>query len=221
MSSSSEAGHVVPLAVPELRTGTWTRFGEASVLGDAVTEQTLASLAESTRGAARSQGYAIGWAEGRRAAQTLAQEALARAEQERTDAEARREQEHRAAVTALELAAAHLHDAVAQSCASVADQATELAWELTRELVGHELRSASGADVVRRALGAAPTTPLVRLRMHPLDAASREVHDLVEHGVEVCADQGLSRGDVLVETDEQVLDLRISTALARLREVLG
>lgn len=221
MSSSSEASRVVPLAVPELRTGTWTRFGEASVLGDAVTEQTLAGLAESTRTAARSQGYAIGWAEGRRAAQTLAQESLARAEQDRAEAEARREQEHRAAVTALELAAAHLHDAVAQSCATVADQATELAFELTRELVGHELRNASGADVVRRALGAAPSTPLVRLRMHPLDASSPAARDLVERGVEVCADRSLGRGDVLVETDDQVLDLRVSTALARVREVLA
>ena len=42
MNSSSEAPRVTSaLSAPELRTGTWTRFGASSVLGDEVTEQTL------------------------------------------------------------------------------------------------------------------------------------------------------------------------------------
>ena len=43
---------LTPLATPELRTGVWTRFGGTSVLGDAITEETLSALAESTRNAA-------------------------------------------------------------------------------------------------------------------------------------------------------------------------
>src|SRR4051794_29241221 len=69
---SREMPVLVRLATPELRTGVWTRFGDSNVLGDAVTEETLSTLAESTRTAARSQGYAVGWAEGQRAAREQA-----------------------------------------------------------------------------------------------------------------------------------------------------
>ncbi|MCW2818177.1 MAG: hypothetical protein JWR42_964, partial [Marmoricola sp.] len=56
------------LRTPELRTGSWTRLGDASVLGDVVTEATLSTLAEQARAAGQSQGYAVGWASGRREA---------------------------------------------------------------------------------------------------------------------------------------------------------
>ena len=67
MSSSSSTAFT-PLETPELRSGTWTRFGDRAVLGDAVTETALAALADSSRAVARSQGYAVGWAQGRREA---------------------------------------------------------------------------------------------------------------------------------------------------------
>ncbi|HEY1134125.1 MAG TPA: hypothetical protein VGE77_06075, partial [Nocardioides sp.] len=53
-------------ALPELRTGNWTRRGGPGVLGDPVTEELMDALATSTRAAAQSQGYAVGWAQGRR-----------------------------------------------------------------------------------------------------------------------------------------------------------
>src|SRR6478609_3385735 len=104
MSSSSEAvlrngshGELRTVARPDLRTGVWTRLGDPSVLGDAVTEAALGSLAEATRTAARAQGYAVGWAQGRQEALTKA-EAEARAVAEETLlADARREAEHREA----------------------------------------------------------------------------------------------------------------------------
>ena len=109
---------LAPLATPELRTGVWTRFGTSSVLGDAVTEETLSALAETTRTAARSQGYAVGWAEGRRAARDEADAAARAAEAARREAEDARAREHAAAVAALELAAARLHEAVDGICAT-------------------------------------------------------------------------------------------------------
>uniref|UniRef100_UPI001E558557 hypothetical protein n=1 Tax=Nocardioides sp. Leaf374 TaxID=2876560 RepID=UPI001E558557 len=54
MSSSTEAllrgapaEAATVAATPELRDGSWTRLGGSSVLGDLVTEQALAGLAES------------------------------------------------------------------------------------------------------------------------------------------------------------------------------
>lgn len=223
MSSSSEPV-LARLAIPELRTGVWTRFGGTGVLGDAVTEQTLATLAESTRAAALSQGYAVGWAEGQRAARTAAQVEAEAAEAVRLGAEEERRAEHRAAVAALELAAVRLHEAVAGLSATVEEQATGLAWDLTRELVGHELRSATGPDVVRRALELTPTEPAARLRLHPDHVAELTAADLAalaDRGVVAIADPVVAWGDALVECDDHVIDVRVSTAMERVREVLA
>jgi flagellar assembly protein FliH len=222
MSSSSSP--LVPLAMPELRTGEWTRLGGRRVLGDAVTEETLSTLAESTRVAARSQGYAVGWADGQRAAREATRLEAEAAATARADAEARREAEHRSAVAALELAATRVHDTITALTAAVEDQASTLAWELTRELVGHELRSTTGADVVRRALQLLPTEPVVRVHLHPdqlADLAARDLAELADRGATAVADPTLAWGDALVEADDHVVDLRIGTALERVREVLS
>jgi len=228
MSSSSEARvvrrgsatSVTGLTTPELRTGAWTRLGGERVLGDAVTEQTLASLAESTRAAARSQGYAVGWAQGRREATESARLAAEETERRRVVEDARREAEHRTVVAALEAATAELARALATVCEHVEEQATSLALDLTRELVGHEVThgGAAGQHVVRRALALVPDRAVARLRLHPEVAAT--VTD-ADDAVTVVADPALGLGDALVETDEQVVDLRVATALDRLREVLG
>ncbi|MFA6574092.1 MAG: FliH/SctL family protein [Nocardioides sp.] len=211
------------MGTPELRSGSWTRFGDRSVLGDEVTERVLSGLAESTRTAARSQGYAVGWAEGRREAAVEAAAVAAVAEEERRVAEARREQDHRAAVAALTQAAASLQRTLAEVCAHVEDQALLLARELTEALVQHELRLSPdpGADVVRRALSVLPSGLPVTLRLHPSVADAEAVRDLAERGVHVVDDPSLGTGDALVEADDHVVDLCVGSALARLREVLS
>lgn len=227
MSSSSEtrvvrrgsATAVTGMSTPELRTGAWTRLGGDRVLGDAVTEQTLASLAESTRAAARSQGYAVGWAQGRREAGDAARLVADEAAQARVTEEARREAEHRTVVAALEAATTDLTRALTVVCEHVEEQATSLALDLTREIVGREITygGSAGRHVVRRALALMPDRAVARLRLHPDVAATvTETGDAVT----VVADPSLGLGDAVVETDEQVVDLRVSTALDRLREVL-
>lgn len=228
MSSSSEsrvvrgasADTATGLATPELRTGAWTRLGGTKVLGDAITEQTLSSLAEQARAAASSQGYAVGWAQGRREAGAAARLAAEETEQRMLTDEARREAEHRTSVAALERATAELRQALHQVCDHVAEQAAGLALEVTRELVGHELTvsGTAGEYVVRRALATIPDRAVARLRLHPAVAAA--VTDVPE-SVSVVADDSLGAGDALVEVDEGVLDLRVDTALDRLRGVLG
>src|SRR5215218_2071206 len=95
----------------ELRSGSWTRLGSGTVLGDAVTEQTLAGLAEQAEAAARAQGYSRGWAEGRRAAEQQAVEERAARRVEDQQAEDRRAAEHRTALAGLAAAAARLDEA--------------------------------------------------------------------------------------------------------------
>jgi flagellar assembly protein FliH len=212
------------LATPELRTGVWTRFGASNVLGDRITEETLSALAESTRNAARSQGYAVGWADGQRAAREQARIDAEAAEQARLQAEEEREREHRAAVAALELAAARIHDAVDGMSTRIEEQASTLAWDLTAELVGHELRSVTGPDVVRRALKLAPAEAIVKLHLHPdhvADLTPADLAELADHGVSVVNDPALPWGDALAETADHVIDLRVRTALDRVREVLA
>ncbi|RNL80238.1 FliH/SctL family protein [Nocardioides marmorisolisilvae] len=216
MNSSSEAT-VTPLVTPELRTGEWTRFGSERVLGDAVTELALSTLAESTRAAARSQGYSIGWAEGQRQARQQAAREAAAAEDARRAAEDRRAAEHAGALAALAAAAADLHAATARTCAAIEEQASDLAWELTRELLGHEL-SIDGVDVVRRVLNLLPDAPVVAVRLHPDDIAGAAA--LAEQGVPLLADSSLGRGDALIESADHVLDLRLDLALERVREAL-
>lgn len=220
MSSSSEI--VTRLATPQLKSGSWTRLGDVAVLGDAVTEQTLGALAESTREAARAQGYAVGWAEGRRAAEAEARlEAQAVAEQVRL-AEATRAAEHAAALAALREAAALLMDFAAEAREAVAAQTVEIATELTETILGCTLAATddTGALAVRRAVAASGNEPLTRVWLNPADLPSEAVAGLREAGVQMLADATIARGDALAELDDHVLDLRVSTAMDRVRVAL-
>ena len=204
----------------ELRTGSWTRLGSSTVLGDAVTEQTLAGLVEGAQSAARAQGYSQGWAEGRRAAEDRAAEeraAVLLAQQRLEDA---RDAEHRAAVAGLVAAAARLDQAVASTCRQVEDQALELAAQLAAAIVGHEVTVADdpGLDAVRRGLALAHGEPLLRVRVRPEDHTPALA--ALAGSAAVVPDAGLGRGDALLETAEGVIDARVSTAVARVQDLL-
>lgn len=206
---------------PDLRNGVWTRLGDHRVLGDGATEAVLGSLAERTRDAARAQGYAVGWSEGHQAGLRLADEEAEVERDKRARREERREAEHAAALAALTRAAGELTRASAQVAAQIADQATDLAFELTRELVGHELAIATepGAGVVARVLSVLPRDPSTVVRLHPVTATAIAA-ELAEHGVAVVPDPSLERHDAVVETAHTAVDLRLGSALDRLREAL-
>lgn len=216
MSSSTEP---VVLPLKELRPAHWTRLGQGSVQGDQVTEQLLDRLAESTRTAARSQGYAVGWAEGRREAEAASRTTVVAVETAAVAEEQRREAEHRAALAALEAATEQLRTRFEETCRAVEARAADLALELTGVLVG-EAAAEAGSHAVGRALAALPAESGVRVRLHP-DVAATAAGALRERGVTVLPDETLSHADAVVETDTEVVDLRVDTALARLREVLS
>lgn len=217
------AAGVALLGTPELRDGAWTRFGGDRALGDPVTEDVLSGLAESTRAAARAQGYATGWAEGRREAAAEAAAHRAEVEQQAREAEARRQGEHEQAVAALHRAALLLQQQAAATATEIEDQALTLARELTEALVGHELRTAADpvADVVRRSLAVLPQGLPVTVRLAPSVAGDPALETLREQGVTVVPDPSLDVHDALVETTAEAVDLRVATALARLREALS
>jgi flagellar assembly protein FliH len=224
MTSSSS---FAPLATPELRSGDLTRFGDASALGDAVTEHVLGNLVAEARQAARAQGYSVGWAEGRRAAAAQAAEDAARRADEVADQQARAEREHLELLRSVAAAAQALAGAADRARALVEEQAVDLARELTETMVGHELRSApdTAADVAARVLAEAPSGAPFELRVHPATAGALTGSEIgtafAETGVRVVSDPSLAFADAVVEIDDRVLDLRISSALERVREVLS
>lgn len=211
--------------VPEIAAGPWTRMGSRTVHGDAVTEGALDGLAGSIRDAARAQGYSVGWAEGRRQALTEARRHEEERAAEAAEAERRRSEDHARAVGALEEAARSLQEQTAAVAARVEDAALDLARELTRALVGHELRTATdpAGDAVRRALTLLPDPASVptTLRLHPDVAATVLSDDLRARGVRVEPDAALDVCDAVVETADHVVDARVSEALARVLEVLS
>lgn len=171
---------------------------------------------EATHASARAQGYAVGWAQGRREA-----EAAVRAETEQlftatAASEARREAEHAAAVAALREAAVAAGRAMAEACHRVDDQASILALELTRELVG-----TLGVDPVHlldRVIGLLPQHEVVSVHLNP--AVAVIAGDLRDQGIAVVADPTLGVGDAIAHTADHVVDLRVAEAVARLAEVL-
>lgn len=214
------AGLATPLLTPDLRSGVWTRLGTSGVMGDGVTEDILDTLADRTRAAAQAQGYALGWVKGVREAEAAAAQARTDAGETLARNETRREAEHAAAVTALHQAARTLESLTATVCERLQDQAVELAWAVTAEIVGHQAASQTPEDVVRRVLDVLPEGPVAVVRLHPSVARSVAVAELPA-GVSVTADAAMNPADALVELDDHVLDLRIEQALARVREALA
>ncbi|GAA1436043.1 hypothetical protein GCM10009641_33790 [Mycobacterium cookii] len=171
---------------------------------------------EPTRAAARAQGYAVGWAEGRRAAEAAVQ---AEAEELRRAAAAdaeRRDADNAAAVAALREAAAGARAVLAEACRRVDEQAAVLALELTRTLLGDVVPDP--AAVVGRVVGLLPEHPVATVRLHPDVAAV--AGDLRDLGVVVVADPTLGPADALAHAGDHAVDLRVDQALARLAEVL-
>ena len=172
---------------------------------------------ETTRETARAQGYAVGWAQGRREA-----EAAVRAEVDelaRTTAvrEAQRDAEHAAALAALRQAAGAAQELLAAACHRVDEQAAALALELTRTLLG--ALEPDPAHVLARVTGLLPEHAVGSVRLHPEVAVL--AGDLTDLGILVVADPSLGRADAVAQADDHVVDLRVDEALARVAEVLG
>lgn len=223
-----EDAEVIPFArlhTPELRTGVWTRLGDRSLLGDPITEALLGEVADRARATAEAQGYTVGWAKGKADAEA---EIMRNASQRIQDMEAvfdeeeqLRLDEHANAMEALAKAAEEVRTQVAVLAERVETQATELAWAVLETLFGRELALADGPDVIRRVLAVLPQTPLVQVRLHPDTIAGADLGALYDRGVEIVPDTALAPADAMVSSEGSVIDLRMQSAIDRVREVLG
>lgn len=230
-TASDHAPTIKPLGTPEMRTGEWTRHGETrAVLGDPVAERLLTDLAESAKRAAHAQGYAAGWAEGRKAAEQavrneMAEEvaAVARDAQERhMSIEMALDEDHSNTMRVLASAIDAVTGVVDQARVTVEEQALQLAIHLTQTLLDIELGGPDGpaAIAIRRAMQHAQGEELLAIHLNPGDTGAPDTAPLTQRGVKIVADQSLQPGDALVELADGILDLRISAARARVREVL-
>lgn len=206
----------------DLRRGGWTRLGGSTVLGDAVTEATLADLAARAEQAGRAQGYAAGWAEGRRRAGESLDDAVAERVRVVDEDHARRVLDLQAATTALATAVDRAGEALTDTQEAVAAQAVEMALQIAAAVLQREVLTATdpGADALVRALVSVPPAVPVTVRLHPADRAQLDLAVLDGRPAVVVADATLQRGDAVVETETQVVDARLSAALDRVREVL-
>lgn len=216
-----DAAALRPAATPDLRSGHWTRHAGVG-LGDRVTEDLLGAAVEDARRVARAQGWSAGWADGMRAAREATAAELAAARDAALVQERRRAAEHDETVAALRTATAQLLARAEEAEAQVAEQAVGLALAVTEAVLGATAAAQAPHEVVRRALEAAADDPCrhVVVRVAGPVAAAVDVADLPEH-VTLRADASLATGDAVVELGDSVVDLRVASALRRVREVLS
>jgi flagellar assembly protein FliH len=102
---------------------------------------------------------------------------------------------------------------------------TRLAMTVARQVISHELRTAPDlvVEAVRQAALALPSASgHLRVRLHPDDLSLLRSLDMVESHWQLLPDNGLQRGDCLLESERSRLDARVETRLAAVVDaVLG
>lgn len=186
----------------------------------------LDELSAVARQAARAEGYAVGWAQGRRAAEEAAQREATAAAVERAELAKRSETAMLSALQALAAAADALEGRAVVPAAELSAAVVEGAFELAQTLLGRELTLTTepGLDAIRRALVLLPENRPVTARLHPDDASvTRAALAAAELGREilVVADPSVEPGGAVVDCDATRVDAQLGPALERVREVLG
>ena len=176
--------------------------------------------------AARSRGYAAGYADGRRAAAAEQERWLAAAEHARAAVAAQGEARLADAVSTLPDAAVALREATRPVLADAQGALVEAAFDLAEAVVGAALTDelAAARAAVSRVVDADVEGAVAVIRLHPADADL--VNDLVEpvhaaRGMRVVADPSVARGDAIGEVPGGWLDARIGAALDRAKAVLS
>ncbi len=218
MTSSSDPGRVTVLlrGADELRPATFGRQ--------------LAPV-----GGPEGVGIPAEWLEGRDAGYAAGRRDAA-AEQaawvERAEARAAAERDERTLRTAAALAGiGRAADAAAAGLTvrDVLETAAGLAVEIAEALVGHHLEvdGCAARDAVVRALTEVPRGASVLVRLNPEDVdllagSADELASLAPTAtLELVADPSVERGGCLADVGDRTVDAQLSSALARVREVLG
>ena len=111
-----------------------------------------------------------------------------------------------------------------QACARIEEQATELACELVPSCsdASSAMSPRQRRTLVSRVLAVIPSTDsLVAVHLPPSTVTAPAAQALVDLGVRSSPTPPCDPGDAVVEPTDHVLDLRISSALDRVSEVLA
>jgi flagellar assembly protein FliH len=198
-------------------------------LADPALERAFEEVATQVRTAARAEGYAVGWAEGHRAATEQVRATTAEAARQRQAESEAWTESVRGTLSALARGATMLEERAVTPATELRDAVLHAAVELAEVLLGRELTLATepGMDALRRALTLAPAGRPVTARLNPEDLpAARNALAALPEGelgrqVHLVPDPSVERAGCVVECDASRVDAQLSGALARVREVLG
>lgn len=182
------------------------------------------AVLEPARLAARSAGYAAGWAHGVAAARVItdAETHAARAREEQHAVAARAAAEQ--ALAALQAASNQFRTRSVPALADLEDLIVSSAFTLAEAVIGAGLRDdpERGAKAVARVLALVPEGDDVTIRLHPRDHETLVASDarLGPH-VRLVPDPSLAPGDGVATSGATIVDARIADGLDRVREVLA
>jgi flagellar assembly protein FliH len=181
----------------------------------------LAESARAAREQGMAEGYAAGWAQGRRAADEAARiEACERAEHEEA---ARKHQAVRAQSLLASLAqtARTFTEEVAPAWDEIVDVLLDGAFRVAAASLGRELEAADAEvlEATRTALRVLPGTDAVSVHVNPADASLVADEDLPA-GVSVVPDATVAAGTVVARSSLQSLPVNLRRALDSAEEVL-
>ena len=188
-------------------------------LGDVYAEE-LARLREH----ARREGYAAGHAEGVAAAAGALADAELEAQERLAEAQHRWERRLVSATAALGAAVTQLEQAAVPVADELREEVLQSVLVLVEDLLGRELATVdtAGVDALRRVMTLLPTDAPSVVRLHPDDLAEVPADALaaLPATVTVVGDLSVERAGAVAESGVQRVDARLSSALARVREVL-
>jgi flagellar assembly protein FliH len=198
-------------------------------LADPTLERAFAQVAAEVRKASAAEGYAVGWAEGLRAATERVEAMAMQAEEARQAAADAQALAVRTSLHALADAARSLETHAVAPALELRDLLLQAATQLAETLLGRELETVAepGMDAVRRALDLVPAGRPVTLRMHPIDASvvrqalAEMAPGELGRDVLVVADPAVEEAGCVAQCDAMRVDAQLSTALARVREVIS
>lgn len=186
-------------------------------VAEAAKLEQLAIEIEAVRQEGTDEGYKRGFADGREAYRSEIEEDTRRAEDERET------RVHSAAVALLS-AVERVEEARAEAVQVAERECAELAFKLTRALVGRETHLAENptVDAIVRALNLAPTNEAVVIRLNPEDITTLSGFDMSRVGREctIVPDTSIERSGCVVEAGATRIDAQMGRALGRVRKVL-
>lgn len=178
---------------------------------------------EGTAESFQARGYAIGYAQGIRAAESQAREQRERIAQAVKDAESARDSQHQAALQALTAALKAVESVTAPTIEAASNILIESALQLTEHILGKSLEDSAFAAraALERALeGREIGNPVRAIRMNAADLMDLGLSVAPATGIPLVSDPTLERGDALAECERGFVDARISSALRRASDAL-